>query len=41
MTDPRCMKSEPTWMNDNYDLFRDLALGDLALVYTHDAAAYK
>ena len=41
MTGPRCMKSEPTWMSDNYDLFRDLSLGDLTLVYTHDAAAYK
>ena len=35
------MQSEPTWMYDNYELFKDLTLGDLTLVYTHDAAAYK
>ena len=41
LTAPRCMQSEPTWMRDNYELFKDLTLGDLMLVYTHDAAAYK
>ena len=41
LTTPRCMQSEPTWMRDNYELFKDLTLGDLMLVYTHDAAAYK
>ena len=37
LTTPRCMQSEPTWMYDNYELFSDLTLGDLTLVYTHDA----
>ena len=37
----RCLRTEPTWMRDNYELFKDLTLGDLMLVYTHDAAAYK
>ena len=41
LTTPRCMQSEPTWMRDNYELFKDVTLGDLMLVYTHDAAAYK
>ena len=35
------MQSEPTWMHDNYELFKDVTLGDLMLVYDHDAAAYK
>ena len=38
---PRCLQSEPTRMRDNYELFKDVTLGDLMLVYTHDAAAYK
>ena len=41
LTTPRCMQSEPTWMFDHYELFKDVTLGDLMLVYTHDAAAYK
>ena len=28
-------------MYDHYELFKDVTLGDLMLVYTHDAAAYK
>ena len=38
---PRCLESQPTWMRDNYAELKDRAVGDLALVEAHDAAAYK
>ena len=41
VTEPRCLKLEPSWMFDRKKEIGHLFLNDLSMAETHDAAAYK
>ncbi|XP_059080645.1 PI-PLC X domain-containing protein 1-like isoform X2 [Tigriopus californicus] len=41
LTSPRCLRSQPSWMMDHKEAFADLAIGDLMLIASHDAASYR
>jgi hypothetical protein len=41
VTDPRCLRLEPSWMSDRKSEIGKLLLTDLSMAETHDAAAYK
>jgi hypothetical protein len=41
VTQPRCLKLEPSWMSDRKSELGNLLVTDLSMAETHDAAAYK
>ena len=40
LTEARCLRNQPRWMMDNYDIFKSLSIGDMMLTAAHDASAY-